>query len=85
MYLFVCVLTLITLVQFHMLEGVYSWSYNIRVEWGKTPPYCFYQNNHKIKSRSIFIVTMDYVDESDRSFHHESYTGDVPERKQISQ
>ncbi len=21
------------------------------IEWGKTPPYCFSQNNHKIKSR----------------------------------
>ncbi len=29
------------------------------------PPYCFSQNNHKIMSRYIFIVTMDYVDKSD--------------------
>ncbi len=25
----------------------------------------FSYNNHKIKSREMFIVTMDYVDESD--------------------
>ncbi len=30
------------------------------------PPHkVFSQNNHKIKSRSVCIVAMDYIDESD--------------------
>ncbi len=29
------------------------------------PPTILLQNNHKIKSLYIFIVTMDYVDKSD--------------------
>ncbi len=41
------------------------WTQHNRVEWGKMPPYCFPHNNHKIKSKYFFIVTMDYVDESD--------------------
>ncbi len=28
-------------------------------------PLIFFPNNHKIKSRYIFIVTMDYIDNSD--------------------
>ncbi len=28
-------------------------------------PYCFSQNNHKMKSRYICVISMDYVDESD--------------------
>ncbi len=59
-----------------------------RVEWGKMPPppHCFSQNKHKIKPRSFFVVTMDYVDESDvKGFNYEADTGDVLERKCISQ
>ncbi len=44
--------------------------------WDKMPPYCISQNNRKIKSRYIFIVTMDYVDESDVEVFTTS-TGDV--------
>ncbi len=29
------------------------------------PTQCFSQNNRKIKSRSVCIVAMDYIDESD--------------------
>ncbi len=29
------------------------------------PPYCFSQNNQKMMSRYICIVTMDYIDKSD--------------------
>ncbi len=36
-----------------------------RVGENVPPPTVFSQNNHKVMSRYIFIVTMDYVDKSD--------------------
>ncbi len=48
---------------------------------GENVLYCFSQNNHKIKSRSVFIVTMDYFDKSDVQVFTMKLT---PERENIS-
>ncbi len=32
---------------------------------GENAPLLYFQNNHKIMSRYIFVVTMGYVDKSD--------------------